>query len=88
MYFRFAVKKIVDIRTKRGHEEIGDLSPRIRKNPPLNFQADSLLNLINWKEAIDEPILTAAISTNELRLFLDSPMKIPEWAHWPNNTQA
>ena len=76
------------IRKKKGHSEFGDTAPRTRDKPRLNFQADSLYNIINWNDAKFEPVLTASIPTEELKLFLDVPMKVPTWAHWPNNTQS
>ena len=74
------------IRKTRGHPDIGDDSPRVRRNPPLNWAATSLETLISWKDPKHEPNISCHIPTQHLReLMEDAPMQKPTWV---SNTQA
>ena len=59
---RFAVKKIREIRERLGHPGIGDGGYRERNTPKLNFEANTLQEMIDW-DVLDEPVLTTEIPT-------------------------
>ena len=75
---RFTVKIIMQkIRNKDGR---GDNSVRVYKLPSLNWQADKLLELIDWEDTVlTEPALTASLSSNKVNGCLDSPLEKPAW---------
>ena len=60
---RFAIKKIREIRERLGDPEIGDGGYRERITPKLNFEATTLIELIDWEDVINEPVLTTDIPT-------------------------
>ena len=60
---RFAIKKIREIRERLGHPEIGDGGYRERNTPKLNFEATTLIEMIDWEDILDEPVLTTEIPT-------------------------
>ena len=75
-----AVKKIKDIRGT-GNEDLqeGDSSPRPRKTPILNFNAEKLVDPISWESPVYEPVLTTTLTTFEINEFLSKPMLVPNW---------
>ena len=83
---KFAVDKIVELRGE-GDEETqkGDNSVRYRKTPNINEKATKLAELIDWTEGATEPPLTCSLTTQEVRGFIATPMKVPAW---PSHTQS
>ena len=70
----FAVDKIVEI---RGGEEFGDKSVRDFHTPTLNWKASSVLDMIDWDDAvISEPILTCHMSTDEVMSLKEMPLVV------------
>ena len=58
----------------------GDSSVRDFHVPELNFQADSLYNLIDWSgdgTVLHEPVLTCGVRTDQLEQYLDKPLTRP-----------
>ena len=79
----FIVDKILDL---RDGSDVGDTSKRIYKAPPLNFNATSYLDLIDWNAVpITESILTASFSTLTLNHFRDEKLVLPPF---PSHTQS
>jgi hypothetical protein len=79
----FAVNMILKI---RGDSEQGDTSVRNRKKPTLNFDAVTLLELIDWSnEQILEPNFTCNMTKRDLKKVIDSPMEVP---YYPLHTQS
>ena len=72
---RFAIKKILDL---RGQSTKGNTSVRSFMVPKINWQANSLFNLINWDGDIFEPVHTCHISKEELIQYLDTPFLKPD----------
>ena len=65
-----AIKKI------RALDEKGDASVRDFHVPKVNFEADSLFNLVDWsgvEEELHEPVHTCVIPTGDLSQFLTKP---------------
>ena len=65
-----AIKKI------RALDEKGDASVRDFHVPKVNFEADSLFNLVDWsgvEEELHEPVHTCFIPTGHLSQFLTKP---------------
>ena len=77
----WAVDKILFI---RDGGELGDKSPRPRKLPLLNLQAETLVDLIDW-EGATEPVLTSDLTKEELDKFRGAEMKVP---YLCNHTQG
>ena len=75
-----AIKKIKDIRGT-GNEDLlkGHSSPRPRKTPILNFNAEKLVDLVSWESPVYEPVLTTTLTTSEINVFLSKPMLVPNW---------
>ena len=68
------------IKMLRGGEVQGDSSVRDFHVPELNFQADSLYNLIDWsgdETVLHEPVLTCGVRTDQLEQYLDKPLSRP-----------
>ena len=78
---RFAVKKLIAI---RGESEYGDTSNRPFTVPKLNWSAKKLEEIIDWSSAT-ESILTAKLSKDEIRGFLDHPFTMKAY---PCHTQS
>ena len=55
---------------------MGNMKPRPRKLPLLNPNAESLKELIEWKEA-KEPVLTCKLTKEEIKAFRNEPMLVP-----------
>ena len=77
----FAVDKILKI---RGKEMMGRTNPRYRKLPQLNTEAESLLDLIDWKRA-HEPLLTCSMTKEMIKAFKETPMVVD---YYCGHTQA
>ena len=77
----FAIEKILQI---RGPSNMGSELIRDRVTPSLNFEADSLTDLISWDD-LHEPIITAKMSTETIKSFKNSPIKIQRF---PIHTQS
>ena len=70
----FAIEKILEI---RGDFTRGNDSPRDRITPTLNFEANSLRELISWDVNIPyEPIFTCKLSSESIKSFRYSPMEV------------
>ena len=78
---RFAVSKIVSM---RGDSLYGDTSNRPHKVPKLNWSASKIEDLIFWDLAT-EPYITAKMSTDTIRGFLDKPFTMKAF---PCHTQS
>ena len=80
---KFAVDKILQL---RGDNDMGDSSARPRRIPKLIFSAETLQDLIEWKTGeVFEPVITAKMTKNEIRMLLDVPLDVPPFK---NHTQA
>ena len=77
----FAVDKILKI---RGKEMMARTNPRYRKLPQLNTEAESLLDLIDWKRA-HEPLLTCSMTKEMIKAFKETPMVVD---YYCGHTQA
>ena len=77
----YAIEKIVAI---RNGENFGDSSPRPFSPPRLNWQARSIRDIQDWTGAT-EPLITTALSTNDLRKYLNEPFPDPKI---PGHTQS
>ena len=65
---------------------MGDSSARPRRIPKLNFSAETLQDLIEWKTGeVFEPVVTAKMTKNEICMLLDVPLDVPPFK---NHTQA
>lgn len=79
----FAINKILEIRADSTE---GSVSVRKRKTPTLNFEANSLRELIPWDVNIPyEPIFTCNLSSETIKSFRNGPMKVP---HFPIHSQS
>ena len=79
----FAVKQILKIRD--GREE-GDLSVRIRRNPQININAKTPVDLIDWeKEIILEPVFTTKMNLSEINEFIHTQL---DMAPFSTHTQS
>ena len=58
----------------------GRLFVRLRRTSDISCDATRIGDLINWSEDVSEPPLTCSLSTSELKNFIDSPMKVPDWS--------
>ena len=64
----------------RGASGIGDNSVRTFKVPEVNWEADTIKELIKWDETpLTEPSITASLSSEDIRNCLDSPLALPQW---------
>ena len=73
---KLAVEKIIEI---RGDDEYGDKSVREFHVPQLNFEADSMFNLIDLSEGqLLEPVLTCHVQTLQMEQYIDEPFPQPE----------
>ena len=68
----FAIDKIKQI---RGNHEFGNSGVRDFHVPNINFEADSLFNLIDWSDTANvmEPVHTCSIPTKQLDQYIESP---------------
>ena len=83
---RFAVDKIVELRGEGDEDtQVGDRSVRDRKAHDINEHATKLADLIDWSEKLTEPPLTCSLTTKNIKEFVASPMKVPDW---PSHTQS
>ena len=57
---------------------------RIRKTPAIIMEATCLSELIDWSD-ITEPPLTCHLSTEAVKEFIITPMKV---TMWPSHTQS
>jgi hypothetical protein len=69
---QFAIDKIKQL---RGEQELGNSAVRAFHVPKLNFEADSLYNLIDWTGNVDlmEPVLTCSVPTDQLDQYMEKP---------------
>ena len=79
----FAVDKILKV---RGEEEYGDDSVRARVTPKLNFNAQTLTELIFWDD-IREPVLTTGLSTSEIEALRVTPLSVPPFSCHTQSTE-
>ena len=87
---RFAIRAIEDIRIKDGNPNIGNPCYRKKETPKINFNAETLKDLINWKRKgkFFEPLLTCHLTTEELRQFHSKPYELASCHRFPCTTQA
>ena len=79
----FALGKIAEL---RGDNAFGDRSVRPRRIPKLNFSAEKLQDLIEWKKGeVYEPIFTSKMSSDDLQVLYGQPLNVPPFK---NHTQA
>ena len=70
----------------REDSEQGDASIRNRKKPTLNFDAVTLLELIDWSnEQILEPNFTCNMTKKDLQKVINSLMEVP---YYPLHTES
>ena len=70
----------------RGEDEFGDLEPRSHNTPDINFEANNIIELINWKkEAIHEPVFSCDLKKAEIRDIISNPLQID---YFPLHTQS
>ena len=81
------VKKILAIRGEGlENTQKGDSSVRSRRTPEINPKANSIVKLIDWtEEGVSESPLTCSLTTGEIKCFVHTPMKVPDW---PCHTQS
>ena len=72
----FAVEKVLEI---RNDENFGDSSVRDFHTPALNWEATSLIDLIDWTDA-SEPILTCHLSKAEVLSFKEEPLLVEQFS--------
>ena len=81
----FAIKKILEI---RGDFTRGNDSARDRITPTLNFEANSLRELISWDVNIPyEPIFTCKLSSESIKSFREIPMKVQQFPIHSQSTE-
>ena len=79
----FAVDKLL---TLRDGAETGDTSKRVFKPPPINFDATSYLQLIDWESVpVTESVITASFSILTLDSFRKQKLVLPPF---PSHTQS
>ena len=71
----FAVDKILEL---RGEDKFGDKSVRDFHTPPINWNASSLQDMIDWS-VLSEPILTCDLSTDEVRSLKEVPFSVDKF---------
>ena len=77
------MEKVLEL---RNGDDIGDSSPRTFHPPTLNFNAEELVELIDWrKECISESRLTCHLTIAEIEGLRDTPLQVPRF---PSHTQA
>ena len=59
--------------------QLGDSSVRTRRTPDINCDASTIGDLIIWSECVSEPPLTCSLNTSEVKNFINTPMKVPNW---------
>jgi hypothetical protein len=82
---RFAINKILQI---RGNVDVGSRDVRDYHVPQLNWNAQKLVDLIDWEHPLripHEPLLTCHLKNEELRQFLDRPFEVTKY---PVHTQS
>ena len=47
--------------------------------PSINTDADNLMDLIEWKDSVYEPLFTTYLTTHEVKDILHKPMVVPDW---------
>ena len=73
----FAIAKIVQLRAGK---EIGDSSVRPRIIPKLNFGAEKIQDMIEWKEGqVFEPIITSKMDTSQILALSNKPLVVPPY---------
>ena len=82
---RFAVKIISD--KIRCGAESGSSLPRKFVAPPINFQAQNLMQLIDWNTVpLYEPLITATLTTEQIFDFLYTHLSVP--STWQCHSQS
>ena len=57
----------------------GNASVRVRKNPDIELDATSLLELLNCQKVHHGPPLTCDLTTSEVKQIINAPMGVPDW---------
>ena len=70
---RTGVQKVIEIR-EGDDNTLGDLYGVLRKIPFINFNAFSLLELVDWSDEVFEPPLTTLTTLVEVKKFIEKPM--------------
>ena len=77
---KLGVQKVLEIRGKGDdNTQFGNNSVRCRKIPSINTDADNLMDLIEWKNSVYEPLLTIYLTTHEVKEILHKPTVVPDW---------
>ena len=77
---KLGVQKVLEISGKGDdNTQFGNNSVRCRKIPSINIDADNLMDLIEWKDSVYEPLLTTFLTTHEVKEILYKPMVVPDW---------
>ena len=81
---QMAVEMIMKMRANSEESEHSE-SIRVRKNPPINPDAEQLSQLTDLSCGPTEPPLTTHMTSDQLQELVHSPMKVPDW---PSHTQS
>ena len=80
---KFGVARVLEL---RGDQELGDLEPRSRRTPEINFEAKKCQDLIFWeKETIYEPVFTCNLTKTQVKALIHQPLEVP---NYPLHTQS
>ena len=81
----FAVSQILGLRNGL---DTGDMSVRPRKTPIINMLAKDLKSLVSWEsEKVYEPVFTCSLSIEDIKNFVDSPLRPPEFSSHTQSTE-
>lgn len=80
---KFAVDKVLEV---RGGEQLGDLEPRPRRTPKINFEAQTIIDLIDWeKEEVHEPVFSCGLNKLKIENIVSNPLRTE---YFPLHTQS
>ena len=71
---------MIEVRGK-GDDNIqfGNNSVRCHKIPNINTNANNMMDLIEWKNSVHEPLLITYLTTHEVKEILHKPMVVQDW---------
>ena len=77
---KLGVQKVLEIRGKGDdNTQFGNNSVKCRKISSINTDADNLMDQIEWKDSVYEPLLSTYLTTHEVKEILHKPMVVPDW---------
>ena len=77
---KLGVQKMLEIRGKGDdNTQFGYNSVRCCKIPSINTDADNLMDLIELKDSVYEPLLTTYLTTHEVKEILQKPIVVLNW---------